>query len=410
MSRIAELIEELCPNGVVHLSMGATGTFTRGNGIQKKDFLEQGFPAIHYGQIFTRYGLWASETYIFIDKAVASKSKLAQPGDVVIATTSENDEDLAKAVAWLGNSPVAVSSDAMIYSPENLNPKFVSYFLNSTDFQKQKEKFITGTKVKRISSQNFSKIKIPAPPLKIQEEIVRILDRFTLLEAELEAELEARRKQHAHFRDSLLGRKEMESSQVVELKEVCDFEYGLTETAKSEGSVRFIRITDIDENGHLKKDSPAYVEDSPESRKKRLSFGDVVVARTGASFGKSLYFDKPIDASYASFLIKVTCRNGVLDGKYLWHFMQSSYYWKQAEILVSRGGQPQFNSNAISRVKIPVPDMKKQKEIVILLDKFDALANDISSGLPAEIAARRKQYEYYRDQLLTFKELQPEAA
>lgn len=169
MSRIVELIEELCPDGVLHLAMGDTGTFMRGSGIQKKDFLEQGFPAIHYGQIFTRYGLLASKTYIFVDELVASKSKLAQPGDVIIATTSENDADLAKAVAWLGDSSVAVSSDAMIYSPKNLDAKFVSYFLNSSDFHRQKEKFITGTKVRRISSQNFSKIKIPVPPLKIQE-------------------------------------------------------------------------------------------------------------------------------------------------------------------------------------------------------------------------------------------------
>ncbi|WP_237212319.1 restriction endonuclease subunit S [Rothia nasimurium] len=397
MSRIAELIEELCPNGVVHLSMGATGTFTRGSGIQKKDFLEQGFPAIHYGQIFTRYGLWASETYIFVDEAVAGKSKLAQPGDVVIATTSENDEDLAKAVAWIGNSPVAVSSDAMIYSPENLNPKFVSYFLNSTDFQKQKEKFITGTKVRRISSQNFSKIKIPVPPLEIQEEIVRILDRFTLLEAELEAELEARRKQYAFYRDSLLNFENRGGQDDVPWKCLADISFigtgsRNTNQATSEGKYPF----------YVRSQTPLAIDFFDFDEKAIITAGD------GVGVGKVFHYQ---DGKYALHqrAYRIVIQDPSVEPKFAFYYIQNNFK-RYLEKTAVHASVTSLRKPMFEKYQIPVPSVGDQQRIVKILDKFDDLVNDISSGLPAEIAARRKQYEHYRDKLLTFKELQPEAA
>ena len=91
--------------------------------------------------------------------------------------------------------------------------------------------------------------------------------------------------------------------------------------------------------------------------------------------------------------------------RFYWHFAQSHLYWEQAAKLVSAGGQPQFNSGAIGRVLVPVPPLPEQRRIVAILDRFDALCNDLTSSLPAEIAARQKQYEYYRDKLLSFKEL-----
>lgn len=90
--------------------------------------------------------------------------------------------------------------------------------------------------------------------------------------------------------------------------------------------------------------------------------------------------------------------------RFFWHFAQTHLYWKQAEKLVSAGGQPQFNTGAISRILVPVPPLECQAWIVAILDRFDTLCNDLTSGLPAEIEARQKQYEYYRDKLLTFKE------
>ncbi len=191
----------------------------------------------------------------------------------------------------------------------------------------------------------------------------------------------------------------------VSLGEIASFTYGYTEKAKNHGDARFIRITDIDDLGRLKETDAKYVSLSEESKKYLLRKGDILMARTGATYGKTLYVSTEEPAVYASFLIKITLDSEVLLNRYYWHFAKSSFYWEQANKLVSTGGQPQFNSNVLKLVKITIPSIEKQKRIIALLDHFDTLCGDLTSGLPAEIEARRKQYEYYRDQLLTFKAL-----
>lgn len=203
MSKLKELIDRLCPNGVEYKPLGELGTFERGNGLQKKDFTENGVGCIHYGQIYTYYGTFASETKSFVSEALAKKLRKAQPGDLVIATTSENVDDVCKAVAWIGNDEIAISSDAFIYH-HSLNPKYVAYFFQTDNFQSQKKPFISGTKVMRISGDNLAKIIIPVPPIEIQEEIVKILDRFADYAAELQAELQARKEQYEYYRNLLL--------------------------------------------------------------------------------------------------------------------------------------------------------------------------------------------------------------
>ena len=190
----------------------------------------------------------------------------------------------------------------------------------------------------------------------------------------------------------------------VTLGEIAEFTYGFTDKAKDSGDTRFIRITDIDEYGHLNISDAKYIDLSPESSKYLLHVGDLLMARTGATYGKTLYVPNDEQAVYASFLIKITPNPEVLMNRYYWHFAQSGLYWDQANKLVSTGGQPQFNSNALKQVKITVPSLEQQRTIVELLDRFDGICNDLSSGLPAEIEARQKQYEFYRDKLLTFKE------
>ncbi len=126
---------------------------------------------------------------------------------MIIATTSENDEDLCKAVAWLGSEDIAVSSDACFYR-HNLNPKYVAYFFQTEQFHKQKRKFITGAKVKRVNASNLEKIKIPVPSTEEQERIVNILDKFDVLTTSisegLPKEIELRKKQYEYYRNKLL--------------------------------------------------------------------------------------------------------------------------------------------------------------------------------------------------------------
>ena len=192
-----------CPR----VPLGSLGTFVRGNGLQKKDLQESGNPVIHYGQVFTRYGLHEDKTLSYANDEVYNKLRKAEKGNLVIATTSENDEDVCKALAWLGETPAGISGDAYIYRHE-MNPKYVSYFFTTHDFQRQKLRHITGTKVRRVSGKNLETIEIPLPPLEEQQRIVDILDRFDALTASLSeglpAELAARRSQYEYYRDQLL--------------------------------------------------------------------------------------------------------------------------------------------------------------------------------------------------------------
>lgn len=189
------------------LTMSELGVFARGGALQKSDFTKSGVGCIHYGQIYTYYGTYTHETLTYVSDEFAKKARKAKPGDLVIATTSENDEDLCKAVAWLGNEEIAVSSDACFYS-HNMNPKYVAYFFQTNHFHKQKRRFITGAKVRRVNANDLAKVKIPVPSLEEQARIVAILDKFDILTHSisegLPKEIELRQKQYAYYRDQLL--------------------------------------------------------------------------------------------------------------------------------------------------------------------------------------------------------------
>lgn len=183
------------------------GKFTRGSGLQKKDFTESGVGCIHYGQIYTYYGTSTKETKSFVSVDFAKNARKAKKGDLVIATTSENDEDVCKAVAWLGDQDIAVSSDACFYS-HNLNPKYVAYYFQTEQFQVQKRKYITGIKVRRVNVNDLEKITIPNPKLLEQNHIVDLLDKFDeankAIILKLEKEIELRNKEYEYYRNLLL--------------------------------------------------------------------------------------------------------------------------------------------------------------------------------------------------------------
>lgn len=130
MSRIDDLIKQFAPNGVEFKALGELGEFVRGNGLQKSDLTNEGFPAVHYGQIHTFYRTWTKSSKSFVDPLKAAKLRRAKPGDLIIATTSEDDAAVAKATAWIGEGEVAVSGDAYIFR-HSQNPRFVAYFFQS---------------------------------------------------------------------------------------------------------------------------------------------------------------------------------------------------------------------------------------------------------------------------------------
>lgn len=182
-------------------------TITRGGSFQKSDFVDVGRPAIHYGKIYTNYGISTSQTLNYINEEVFNKSRKAQPNDIVMAVTSENVEDVCKCVAWLGNEDVAVSGHTAIIH-HNQNPKYLSYYFHTSMFAKQKEKLAHGTKVIEVTPDRLNDIEIPIPPMDVQNRIVEVLDNFDKIcndfEIGLPAEVEMRQKQYEFFRDKLL--------------------------------------------------------------------------------------------------------------------------------------------------------------------------------------------------------------
>ena len=165
----------------------------------------------------------------------------------------------------------------------------------------------------------------------------------------------------------------MSSVEIVTLDDVAKIEYGYTDTAKDEGDARFIRITDINEYGQLKMDSPKFIILNKEANKYLLKKDDILVARTGATFGKTLIYDKNETAVFASFLIRINVDTKKVLPKYYWAFAQSDVYWNQANNLVTGGGQPQFNGNALKQIQIPLPPLSVQEEIVAEIEGYQKI-------------------------------------
>ncbi|ATQ31722.1 restriction endonuclease subunit S [Rhodococcus ruber] len=189
------------------VAMGDLGTFIRGRRFTKKDVVESGIPSIHYGEIYTDYGVSASQAIREVRSDMVSQLRFAQPRDVIFAGVGETVEDVGKAVAWLGDAPVAVHDDTFSFTSD-LNPKYVAYAVQTDDFHAQKANHVARGKVKRLSAAGLAKIKIPVPSVEEQQRIVSILDKFDALVNDLSvglpAELAARRKQYEFYRDKLL--------------------------------------------------------------------------------------------------------------------------------------------------------------------------------------------------------------
>ena len=249
---------------------------------------------------------------------------------------------------------------------------------------------------------------IPVPPLEVQREIVRILDQFTTLEAELEAELEARRAQYEYYRNQLLSYDALASRgpvKWVKLGEVASkIITGVTPKAADpkyyqDATNPWIRTQDV--NFCRINEASAFVTDQAitELPLKWVSPHSVVVAISGASAGRSAILN--IRAVTNQHCCNIEINSKLADFRYVYYCIASCY--EQLRNL-GRGARGDLNVSIIKSFEIPLPTLDEQRYIADILDRFDALVNDISSGLPAEIAARRAQYEYYRDRLLSFPE------
>lgn len=390
------------------LKLGEFAVISRGGNFQKKDFVDNGLPCIHYGQIYTHYGTYADTTLTTINEEAYSKSKKAKKNDIVMAVTSENIEDVCKSVAWLGDKDIAVSGHTAIIS-HHQNAKYLSYYFSSNAFFKQKKKLAHGTKVIEVTPNTLANIEVPLPSLEVQNRLVEVLDNFDSicsdLNIDLPAEIETRQKQYEYYRDSLLTFAEtghiMPQTDrqtdrqaiirlvqyvfgyvTVELKDVVKIKNGKDYKHLSSG------IYPVYGSGGVINHVNEFVYDKE----------TVLIPRKG-SLNNLFYVNEPfwnVDTIYYTEINK----KDVLP-KYFYYLLQT----KHIEELNTAGGVPSLTQTVLNKINLDLPSIEKQQKVISVLDKFQSIYNDLQSGLPAEIEACQRQYEYYRDKLLTFKEL-----
>ncbi len=423
MSKLQELIQRLCPDGVEYKKLGEVGTFIRGNGLQKKDFTESGVGCIHYGQIYTYYGTFATETKSFVSPEMAGRLLAVNPGNLVIACTSENVEDVGKAVAWLGNNDVVTGGHSVVFR-HNINPKYVAYFFQTQTFFAQKKKYAYGAKVIDIKTEDLAKIVIPVPPLEVQEEIVKILDRFAVYAAELQA----RKEQYEYYRNLLLtfnpagcaGEADDEQEggvttwgghsypiQWKTMGEIGTFirGNGLQKKDFTESGVGCIHYGQIyTYYGTFATETKSFVSESFAKKLRKAKKGDLVIATTSENVedvGKAVVWLGKNEIAISGDAYVYSHNQNPM---YIAYLLQTERFLAFKRMNVSGTKVTRISGDKLAKFSIPIPPLELQEKIVAILDRFETLVNDLSEGLPAEIAAVKEQYEYYRNRLLTFKE------
>ena len=411
MNKLNELIHTLCPDGVEYKRLGEIATVSRGGNFQKKDYVEMGIPCIHYGQIYTQYGLFVDKTISFISEEKAARQKFAVKNDIIMAVTSENIDDVCKCVAWLGEEDVAVSGHTAIIH-HTINPKYLVYYLHSTMFFKQKTKLAHGTKVIEVTPDKLLDIILPVPPAEIQSEIVHVLDAFTDfttdLTTNLAAEFVARKKQYEYYRDALIQRACSDGIEYQTFGQMATIVRGASPrpiknfvTTEDDG-VNWIKIGDV-------KPGSKYITETAEkitpdgARKSRfVKEGDFILSNS-MSFGRP-YIMQTHGCIHDGWLA-ISDFEDYFIHDFLYHLLSSNHYQQIMRQKASFGGAVQnLNADIVRALELPVLDISKQKSIVSILDRLDTLCGNLASGLSIEIEERQQQYEYYRDKLLSFKE------
>lgn len=283
-----------------------------------------------------------------------SRAKRAvKKGDILFSTVRPN----LKAYGYVEREDcdccIASTGFAVISAKNMVLSKYVYYMLYSEPVQAQLASMMGKGAYPSVNQKDISQIQIPLPPLSIQEDFVAELDNYQKI-------IDGAQQVVDNYKPTIRIDPVWEKTQI---GNICNLTYGYTDTATEFGSARFIRITDIDEKGLLKNDNKRYVDLTNENNGFLLHKGDLLVARTGATFGKTLYFDTDETAVFASFLIKLDFPE-YIDHYFYWIFAQTQNYWDQANSLVSGGAQPQFNANAIKKLVIPIPPLDIQKSIV----------------------------------------------
>ncbi|ADX66805.1 restriction endonuclease subunit S [Weeksella virosa] len=341
----------------------------------------------------------------------ATERKIAdcnvKKGDVFITPTSELIDEIGfSAMAIEDFDNVVYSYHIMRLRINNQNylfPAYLNYLFKSKDIRKQIRKKAQGITRYGLTQPNWKSIQIPIPPLDVQQEIVRILDRFT----ELTAELTARQKQYEYYREQLLmvNDEGLMNNEKVEWKKLGEIAVkissgGTPSTSINDyydGDIPWLRTQEVDFKDIWDTEIKITEAGLKNSSAKIIPENCVIVAMYGATVGKIGINKIPLSTNQACANIHVD--ENIANYRYVFHYLSSKYEHIKS---LGTGTQTNINAQIIKNYLIPVPPLAEQERIVAILDKFDTLTSSITEGLPREIELRQKQYEYYRDQLLMF--------
>ena len=380
MSKLNDLIKELCPNGVEHKKLGDVCTVATGDQLNKSLLTDNGEYPVYNGGMAPS-GYWndynAESDTIIISQGGASA------GYVNFVATN----------FWAGAHCYIVKPSSLI---EN---KYLYYLLKNMQAVIQGSKI--GAGIPGLNRQEILKLEVPLPPLKIQQEIVKILDKFTQLQAELQAELDLRLKQYEYYRDELLSFDKLNNLAGVVRRA------RLGEVAKY--SVARISADLVDDSTYVGVDNLL-----PDKRGKinsshvptagyltKFVAGDVLIGNIRPYLRKIWLAD--IDGGTNGDVLSIHVVDKLLNSRFLYYVLSSERFFTYS-VNNSKGAKmPRGDRRSIMEYEFTIPSLNAQQKIVEVLDRFSSITTSLTNGLPAEIKLRQQQYEYYRDELLSFK-------
>ena len=295
------------------------------------------------------------------------EAKKLKRNDILICLASGSKEHIGKVALslddtefYFGGFMGAVRANSSFADTQYLYYQLRHYKFN--DFLREQ---ISGANINNLSAKLLYRFQIPLPTLELQKEIVAEIEGYQKVIDGARAVVENYRP-HIHVDPEWPK---------VKVEALAKPQYGFTEKAQEKGDARFIRITDISDRGILSSDDPKFISLTSKSQESLLEKGDILVARTGATYGKTMIFQEDYDAVFASYLIRLRFPTDEVNPHFYWAYAQSEAYWNQANTLVSGGGQPQFNGNALKQVSFPLPPLEIQRAIVAEIETEQVLVD-----------------------------------
>ena len=402
MNKIDELLSQYCPDGVEYKTLGDVCFFADGFPIKADDIQEQGlYPVVKIGNIIDGI-IVEQKSYLTELPPKIKKSQMLEGGEILVGMSGSTGKTGYNSL----QNAVVNQRIAIIRNNSLVLNGYLKHCLVNNNFESYCFQIGTGPQ-HNISKFDLLAYKIPVPPLPVQEEIVRVLDNFTNLAAELQAELQARQQQYNYYRDTLLSFEGREDVQWMKLGDVATQWYrgaGIKRDEVSEDGTPCIRYGEIHTTYNIWFDEcVSHTDEDGQPTKKYADHGDILFAITSE--------DIPFIGNSVAYLGEerimvggdiVVMKHGQ-DPKYMSYVLSTSNAVKQKGKGKVKSKVVHTSVPSLQEIVVPIPSLDEQRRIAEILDNFHSLINDLTQGLPAEIEARQQQYEYYRDQLLTFK-------